>query len=138
MAPERFANLVDVFGRYGFTGIPNIEHEIRFFGLRGNLDRAFRCAVLQRIADQIRRDLLHASQVAAHFARYADVGEDLTLRLPVLKLSDHRIEAGIDILHLREAHPDSFAEPPPREIQHVIDQGRHAFNADFDACRDAL
>src|SRR5580704_10291924 len=117
MAPERFADLVDVLGRYRLTRIPNVEHEIRFLGLRRNPDWTLWCAVLERVADQIRCNLLHAPQVAAHFARHADISQDLTIRLSVLKLSDHRIEAGIDILDLRDAHAQSFAEPPAREIQ---------------------
>src|SRR5258707_328396 len=100
LAPKRLANFVDTFRRDGLTGIPNVEDEIRVLGTGRYFHRSLRRAVLQRIADQVRSDLLDSPQIAAHLAGHADVGNYLTLRLAVLKLSDHGNQAGVHIVDL--------------------------------------
>src|SRR5882757_9476036 len=91
LAPKRLANFIDAFRCDGLTGVPHVEDEFRVLSTGRYLNRSLRRAMFQRIADQIRGDLLDSSQIAAHSARHADIGKDLTLRLTVLKLPDHGI-----------------------------------------------
>ena len=126
MSPEGFKYFVDACGRNWIAGIPHFEHPFIaiFHGLQ--LDRECRGSVGERIAQEIGGDLLESSQIANHCASDADGGGDLAVRLRVLKLSDHRVQRLLDILDLVQLDADATAEAAAREIEYIIDQGRHA------------